>query len=905
MLTIRDDEKFNYGKGEKNVMSETFGNIPTGKEDKPFLLMDPTQKMTYDINNIDGMFYMLDKKYQGCLVLPFSKAIDMEKGGMVTVDGREAYYFIKSLANAGGIYMLGIDVTSYLTEYSQQLTIGVSDFYDTDGNQMDAVEFELTAEENSNNKTVKNDRDEVALEASREGIVLLKNESNVLPLKENETLNIFGTAFHKFRTSTVGAGKINPRFTINFKDGVKSFSEFTLNTDLTNLYKFGEEIIPDKELLEKAKEINDLGIVVISRASGENFDNSTNKGEYYLTDDEKNLIRSVSDYFSKSILILNVGYPIEMKFINECNIDSIIYNGYGGMFAGQALVEVLDGRVSPSARLPYTWAFDYYDDPSSKNFYNSIGENIPLGADDNHIWVNTCYEEDIYVGYRFFQTFNKEVAFPFGHGLSYTSFKKEILSFEQKDQSVHISISVENEGNTKGKEVIQVYVNKQIKNIEVPEIELVEFMKTDLLDTGEKQLFEIEIPIEQLKVFDEKNHQYIVDEGKYSFYVGENVLKHQHAGDVVLDESIQIKAVESLLQPNQEIERLSKLDLEGTYPTGEKSGISEGATGIVPKGERKEYPINFNKVEVGERIVFPDVIEDEGNLIPFVSQFTVEELARLVICGSHGWGMEGIGEAGRIFKVEGYDLPDFVVSDGNSGVNINEKNIGMPSSVSISASFDKRLSEKVGEAIGAEAKSLNIQLILAPGFNIQRNPLNGRHPEYFSEDPLLSGTMAGHYCKGLESTGVGGCYKHFIANNAETSRKRNQSIISERALREIYIKNFEIALKVYQPKSIMTAYNSVNGVETSADPELLLGILREELGFEGFIMTDWSSDSDVDFIEMLASGNNWITPGSMDSEYTDKVIQAVRNGQLSIEMLQESALYIIGNVAKIIKSLQK
>ncbi|WP_415602587.1 glycoside hydrolase family 3 protein [Liquorilactobacillus ghanensis] len=869
------------------------------------MLLDPTVKVTYDINNIDGMYYMLDKRFQGCLVLPFSKAIDVKKGGTVQVNGNDAYYFIKSLANAGGVFMLGIDVMSYLTDYDQKVDILVADFYDTDGNKMEEKRFDVTAE-SSNLPTQEqqlSEQEQTALKSAEEGIVLLKNDNQVLPLKDDEILNVFGTAFHKFRTSTVGAGKINPRFTINFKDGISNYSNFALNTQISDLYKFGKELLPDQGLVKKAKELSDIGIVVLSRASGENFDNSTRKGEYYLTDDEKNLLKFVSDNFTKSILILNVGYPIDMSFIKQCNIDGIIYSGYGGMFAGQALVEILDGRVTPSARLPFTWAFDYTDYPASKNFYNSVGKNIPLGADDNHLWVNTHYEEDIYVGYRYFQTFNKSVAFPFGYGLSYTAFEQKVTEFKHDEKDISVTVKVKNNGLSDGKEVVQFYVKKQIENIkEVPAIELVDFLKTDLLKVGEEQVLQTDVPLKQLAVFDEKKSQYVVDSGKYLFYIGKNVEQCQLVGEVDVTKPIIVKTVEHLMQPNQKIERLSKNDLEGTYPKGLKSGINKGATGIEPRGKRKNYSFKFDKASSAKRILFPDIVKDLTKSQAFVSQFNLEELARIVICGSHGWGMEGIGEAGRVYKLDGYDFPKFIVSDGNSGININEKNIGLPSSVSISASFSKALTEKVGRAIGLEARKHDVQLILAPAFNIQRNPLNGRNPEYFSEDPFLSGTMAGYYCKGLESTGVGGCYKHFIANNAEAARKRNQSIISERALRDIYIKNFEIALSVHQPKSVMTAYNSVNGVETSADPELLIGILRKELGFDGFIMTDWSTDSEVDFIRILAAGNNWITPGSNDSTYTDKVIAAVKDGRLSIEMLQNSALYIIKNVAKIIKS---
>lgn len=886
-------------------MSTGLENISTGKNDKPFLLMDPTVALTYDINNIDGMFYMLDKNYQGCQVFPFSKPIDVDKGGTVQVDGHDAYYFIKSLANAGGIFMLGIDVVSYLTEYNQTIEIFIADFYDTDGNQMDEVRLTLTAESNLDGKTMQlNEQEIIALEAAQESIVLLKNDNQALPLSRNEQLNIFGTAFHKYRTSTVGAGKINPRFTINFKEGIAQYSEFQLNTAVADLYKFGREVLPDEAILQDAKQRSGTGIVVISRASGENFDNSTNPGEYYLTDDEKALITCVSDNFDQSILILNVGYPIDMSFISRSKIDAIVYSGYGGMHAGRALVEVLDGRITPSAKLPFTWSFDYDDHPASKNFYNSIDGKIPLGADDNHLWINTFYEEDLYIGYRYFETFHQPVAFPFGHGLSYTSFTSDVTSFTQEDTGVALTVRVKNIGKASGKEVAQVYVKKQTDNLETPAIELVEFLKTDVLAPQDEQVIQVEIPLERMAIFDESSSQYVIDSGDYQFCLGNDVTKCEEIGTIHLTEAIVLKKVDHLLTPNQPLETLSKSDAVGTYPKGLHSGINEGATALEPRAKRKSYSVEFEKIAAPQPLLFPDVVADPSKIQAFVSQFSLEELARIVICGSHGWGMEGIGEAGRVYKLTQYDLPDFIVSDGNSGININEKNIGMPSSVSVSASFSKSLAEKVGHAIGLEAKKRKVQLILAPGFNIQRNPLNGRHPEYFSEDPFLSGTMAGYYCKGLESTGVGGCYKHFIANNAESARKRNQSVLSERALRDIYIKNFEVALSVHHPHSVMTAYNAVNGVETSADPELLQGILRDELGFKGFIMTDWSSDSEVDFIDMLIAGNNWITPGSNDSTYTDKVIEAVKNDRLPIEMLQTSAAYILSSVAKISKNLQ-
>ena len=246
--------------------------------------------------------------------------------------------------------------------------------------------------------------------------------------------------------------------------------------------------------------------------------------------------------------------------------------------------------------------------------------------------------------------------------------------------------------------------------------------------------------------------------------------------------------------------------------------------------------------------------------------------------------------------MEGFDIPRFPVSDGNSGVNLKIANIGMPSSATISASFNTKLAEEVGRAIGEEAKELGIPLILAPAMNIHRNPLNGRQPEYFSEDPYEAGMMAGAFAKGLENAGVASCFKHLIGNNCETSRKRNQSIISERAIREIYFKVFEYAMEVQMPASVMTAYNAVNGVPTAADTELLLGMVREECGFDGFIMTDWTTYDTVDVAAMVEAGNCWITPGSLDETFTSQITEGVKNGKIHKGRLQ-------ANVTSMIKTM--
>lgn len=328
----------------------------------------------------------------------------------------------------------------------------------------------------------------------------------------------------------------------------------------------------------------------------------------------------------------------------------------------------------------------------------------------------------------------------------------------------------------------------------------------------------------------------------------------------------------------------------------------QGVNEITPKRESVEQFEYLPLPKPEHPLAFEDVLQDESNLAEFVGGMDVKDLARISVCADHGWGMDGRGEAGRLARPDGLGLPEFIVSDGNSGVNMFTRNIGMPSGATLCASFDRALMEAVGRVIGEEAKELGIHLILAPGMNLHRNPLNGRQPEYFSEDPYLAGSMAGYYCKGLESTGVGGCYKHFVANNAESGRKRNQSIISERTLRELYLRAFSYAMEEYEPVSVMTAYNAVNGLFTSCDPELIQGILFEEWGFQGFVMTDWTSYDTADVVEMARAGNCWITPGSQDNTYSDLLIEAVNDGRLSLAQLQQNILRIVRALVKLNRS---
>lgn len=857
------------------------------------------QPLEYDFHDIDGLYYMLDRQLSGCLLMMWSKPMNPDIRGTVTLDGKQITRYVNQYMEVmGKMWILGIPLRGLITEYGREYALHVEGFIDTDGNEMDPQDFIIKGVDKTEPKPEYARHEAVARQAAQEGIVLLKNKGNVLPLKKGETLNLFGKGVHEFRIGAVGAGKINPRYSINFVETVQEQKEYLLNEELVELYGCDRDVIPDEEILLRAKKRSDMAIVFLTRAAGENQDASSARGEYYLNEEEEALLARVTEMFARTIVILNVGYPIDVSFAEKYEVDGLVYLGFAGMLAGPALLDILSGAVNPSGKLPDTWAEDYSDIPASKNFYDSVnGKRLNT---DETVYLDTCYEEGIYVGYRYFTTFHKKAAYPFGYGLSYTTFDIKAEEFLFNEESLKVLIRVKNTGNVPGKEVVQIYVGKPESELEQPERELVFFEKTRELLPNEETQIAASIPAFTLSSYSEEKAAYILSKGQYHIYAGNSVTA-QECGSFEVKETVVTKQVSNLLSCKEELRLLSKKDPEGTWPTGEHSGEVRGKSTFLPYQERKHYPDNFWKTQEYDNenpVAFADVKKDLTKAEAFVQQMSLEELARISICASSGWGMEGIGEAGSVYQIEGYDLPYFPVSDGNSGVNLNIKNIGMPSGATLCATFNKELCQEVGVVIGEEAKELGISLILAPALNIHRNPLNGRQPEYFSEDPYLSGMMAGYYARGMEGTGVASCYKHCIGNNCESSRKRNQSIISERTIREIYFRTFEYAMKVHMPASIMTAYNAVNGCPTSADEELIQGLFREESGFDGFVMTDWTTYDSVDVAAMVQAGNCWITPGSNDDTYTSQIRAGLKKGAIEEARLRANVAALIRTMAR-------
>ena len=822
-------------------MTMNTGSDRLKTENEPELLK-VEEDITYDIDDVDGKMFMLDHSFSGCLVLSARKKLDERITGKVFYGEKEiGTCIVKCVVSAGGAQFVGLPVRSILTDYDTDYVIRVEGLADIEGNVMSPQKIRIHTNAKTYADPVYAEHDAVALTAAEEGMVLLKNENAVLPLRADEKIRLVGAEL--FRVTTVGAGRINPRYTYRLERAVKECSSFRVDGQA------------------------DTALVVISRASGENYDNNAVPGEFYLSEEEREMIAGLRKECKRLVAIINSGYPMDLRWLEEYAVDAAVWCGFSGMLGCKALVEILDGRVNPSGKLPDTWSLDYTDIPASRNFYQPVRPEEALGADVED-YIDTCYQEDIYVGYRYFETFDVPVAYPFGFGLSYTSF-----SIRAELAGMAVRAQVTNTGDRPGKEVVQVYAQIPEGTLEQPAKRLVAFAKTRLLAPGETEELVLSFSEKELESFDVSDACWKLTAGEYHVFTGNSVKNVVLTGSIVFTEDKVLRQSEHYMVCPVDMPLLSKKNPD--QKLGFRTGIKEGVRELEPVCARRH---------------FKEPVREEKD---FVDELSVWELARLNVCGSHGWGMHELGEAGRLYRLERRDLPVFRVSDGNSGVNVNRPNIGMPSSNLVCATWDRDLTCRIASVIAKEAKENGINMILAPAMNIHRNPLCGRHPEYFSEDPYLSGIMAGYFCKGLEDNGISGCVKHVIANNSESTRKRNHSLIPERALREIYLKTFEVALSVHKPDSIMTAYNGCNGCFTAQDEELIQGIFRGEFGFTGYVMTDWNSYDTVDPAAAVAAGNCWLTPGTEDDTFVSPIVEGVKRGTIELERLRANVRYLL------------
>lgn len=863
----------------------------------------------YDTNNCYGFFMFNPDRCEGHYTLVFTRSaennyepVEMNpKGGVVLFNGEHIEYdFFKSVGSWNNYWFISIEMRDKNMQPGETYTIHVEGFETADGLVMDPNDTILhcTPKFSPDGDGKYREHDDATLTVAEEGAVLLENKTGLLPLKDKK-INVFGDIYTRFFNMTGGAGCIFPRFSVGFTDGMTEFGGFEFNPELVSFYKGMKSFVPEKDMLDRAKTFSDTAIITISRGSSENMDNVAAPGGYYLTENEKGMIAAVTSVFENTVLIINTGYPIDVRFVDKYNIKSVLWFSYAGQYAGRALADILTGKTNPSGRLPDTWAYDYTDYPSSKNF---IQRTEVLGrptSDTAH--VTDVYEEGLYIGYRYFDTFSVPVKYPFGYGLSYSSFRYRVLSSEYDGAKLTVKAEVRNTGIRPGKYVLELFVSEPDGELEKCSHKLIDFRKTREIEPSGTDILTFEVTNDDFASYSPKKAQMIMESGEYQIFIGEHVNSLEYIYSFRLDETMTVKQLHNYCVAREKIRELSKRDPDGTYPTGKKSFADLYMKSFdFSKTKRKKFESKGVGTYEGDIIYYEEAEKNPELLDNFIAQMSVEELARILVC-SQAWAVDTNGVAGSVYKLDKYGMKPFLTADGNSALRIKDRTMGFPSSVMVCATFNRDMAYTVGRVVAEEAADWKIHMILAPAMNLHRNPLCGRNAEYFSEDPILAGIMAGYHSKGLQDNNVGAVIKHVIANNSELCRMRSHSIIGERALRELYVKVFEVSMRIAKADGLMTSYNATNDCYTGMDEELMLGIFREELGFDGYIMTDWNSYSTCDPTKAIAAGNNWLTPGSPDDKYTKPIVDAVNSGKITLSRLQDNAKYLVRVMLKYTK----
>ena len=749
-----------------------------------------------------------------------------------------------------------------------------------------------------------------------EGIVMLKNDNNALPIDTDKEVAVFGRIqFHYYKSGTGSGGMVNVTKVVNILDGLidngVKVNEKLLDTyrkwDKENPFDLGEgwggepwsqkEMPLDEGLVKETAKSCETAIVIIGRTAGEEQDNRLEAGSYLLSDDEIAMLTVVRENYKKVVLLLNVGNIIDMTDINRIAPDSVLYVWQGGMTGGKGTADVLTGKVSPSGKLPDTIAYKASDYPSDANFGREKNRDI--------------YAEDIYVGYRYFETFAKEkVLYPFGFGLSYTEFEIKTEKAEITEGAVKLSVSVKNIGSYKGKEVIEVYCEAPQGRLGKAARVLCGFEKTRELVPQEEQVVEIAVDIAKLASYDDSGVTgnkscYVLEAGEYKFYVGSDVRSAEYACSFEQGEDLVTERLTQSLAPVESFERIKPVCEVGAFSIGREAvPVSE-----VDESARRLEKLPKEIAYTGDKgIKLWDVKNGKNTMDEFIAQLSDYDLSCIIRGEGMGSPRVTAGTAsafgGVSENLNGFGIPAGCCSDGPSGMRLDcgTKAFSLPNGTMIASSFNKELTSELFTFMGLEMAANKVDCLLGPGMNIHRHPLNGRNFEYFSEDPFLTGKMASAELKGMAGAGVTGTIKHFCANNRETNRHFIDSVVSERALREIYLKGFEIAVKEGGASSVMTTYGRVNGLWTAGNFDLNTVILREEWGFKGFTMTDWwaninvrGKEPDKTDLAAMARAQNDVYMVCPDGEKNDdNTLAALENGGIERCELQRNAANICG-----------
>lgn len=782
---------------------------------------------------------------------------------------------------------------------------------------------------------------------------LFLRQNGAFPLEAPGRIAAYGNGVRHTVKGGTGSGEVNSRYSVNVEQGLKG-AGFTITTgrwlDAFDQVEQDAQKAFVKEIKERAKKKHtmailegmgavmpqpeydlpldgegDTAIYVLSRISGEGNDREPIPGDIRLTDSEAKTILALDAKYEKFMLVLNVGGVVDLTPVKE--VSNILVLSQLGVETGSVLADILLGRANPSGKLTTTWAS--WEDYCREGEFGDIND--------------TRYKEGIYVGYRYFDTVGKKPLFPFGYGLSYTSFDIAVTGAAAEGDTIRIKAAVSNTGARAGREVVQVYVSAPAGRLDKPYQDLAAFAKTDLLEPGASQELTISFSLRDCASYDAQKESYVLEAGSYVVRVGDSSDHTQPAALVDLDgEAVVTKAGNCL----------GKTDFEDWKPSGSETAAAEELSDITR--------ISVAAADIETVTVTYD---QEREIDPRVKDLTVEELAylnvgafnpkagALSVIGNAATNVAGAaGETTGVLKEKGF--PVLVMSDGPAGLRLakefyrDEKGahgigssmvpesflpflpaparfimnlIGgsgkpkkgqkveyqyataIPIGTAIAQSFNLPLAESYGSIVGDEMERFGVHLWLAPALNIHRDIRCGRNFEYYSEDPLISGKTAAAITRGVQRhPGCGTTIKHYAANNQEKNRYCNNSIVSERAMREIYLKGFGICVRESQPHALMTSYNLLNGVHTSEHRGLIEDILRCEYGFKGIVMTDWIVDMAQDkqslhrmpiAAEIAKTGGDLVMPGSKGD--FDSIVKAAKSGELELKQLQINATRVV------------